>query len=375
MAGLAQSYSTTPIAIISAGANTSFYAEIRKSMFVNRKNMIPGWRYDDLRKKLTKDPLEGGIGHKEDGRCETTQRCVIGQKNYDNIVIDHLKESSSLIGVAHGILLLCNQGMHRTNTTGHTLEEAFNEPCWPNGKPVFNCKHFPSSEYYGRDGGRKLINDATNWLYHPMVDNCASGYTKPLNERFGFKACSRGTEVNNLKNIQHFLENVFSECISAVAEEVWKGSKMDRHHGNRAVVAKPKKQAPWRRASGSGGGNDKRRKGNRDEVVVADNDEAGTVPDQDQDQHDLPEWASFEFDPRKWYELLDERGVDQHARKNLFMLASLNDEGKQEAWHLVLKLLHDWKGDRIRNPSKFIHKCSGNALEFLTRKYPQLHFA
>ena len=97
--------------------------------------------------------------------------------------------------------------------------------------------------------------------------------------------------------------------------------------------------------------------------------------DQDEDQQDLPEWASFEFDPRKWYELLDERGVDQHARKKLFILASLNDEGKQEAWHLVLKLLHDWQEHRIRNPSKFIQKCSSNALEFLTRKYPQLHFA
>ena len=182
MADLTEPYSTTPIAIISAGAKTSLYAEICESMFVNHKDMIPGWRYDDLRKKLSKDPFEGGIGYKEDGRCETTQRCVIGQKHYDDIVIEHLKESSKLIGVAHGILLLCNQGMHRTNTTGHTLEEAFNEPCWTNGKPVFNCKHFPSSEYYGKDGGRKLINDATNWLYHPMVDNCASGYTKPLNE-------------------------------------------------------------------------------------------------------------------------------------------------------------------------------------------------
>lgn len=310
--------------------------------------MIPGWRYDDLRKKLSKDPSEGGIGHKEDGRCETTQRCVIGQKNYDDIVIEHLKESSSLIGEAHGILLLCNQGVHRTNTTGHTLEEAFNEPCWPNWQPVFNCKHFPSSEYYGRDGGRKLIKDAMNWLSGPMVDNWASGHTKRLNERFGFKACSRGTEVNNLKSIQHFLEDGFFQCISAVAEKVWEGDKRDtheeRHHDNRSVTA-PKKQAPWRRASGSGGGNDKRRKVNDDEVVVVGNHETDTFPDQDQDQQGIPEWASFEFDPRKWYELLDEREVDQQARRKLFMLASFNDEGKQKAWHLVLKLLHDWRGE------------------------------
>ena len=86
-------YSTTPIAIISAGVKTPFYEEIRKKMFVSGEDMISGWRYDDLRKKLYKDPLEGGIGHQEDGRWETTQRCVIGQKDYDNIVIEHLKDS------------------------------------------------------------------------------------------------------------------------------------------------------------------------------------------------------------------------------------------------------------------------------------------
>ena len=349
-------YSTTPIAIISAGVQTPFYEEIRKKMFVSGEEMISGWRYDDLRKKLNKDPLEGGIGHQEDGRWETTQRCVIGQQDYDNIVIEHLKYSTNLIGAAHGILLLCNQGIHRTNTTGHTLEEAFNEPCWPNRQPVFNCKHFPLSEYYGREGCRKLLKDASNWLYHPVVDNSASGYTKPLSKRFGFKACSGGDEVNNLKNIQRFLEEEFSACISAVAEEVWKDSS--------------KKKAPWRRANSTGGGNEKRRKHNYDQVFKNDNEEASADLDQDQDN---PEWASLEFDARKWYQLLDVCGVDQHARQKLFMLASLNDEGKQEAWHLVYKLL--WKGDKIWHPSKFIEKCTNNALKILVDKYPQLHHA
>ena len=110
---------------------------------------------------------------------------------------------------------------------------------------------------------------------------------------------------------------------------------------------------------------------NDDDIELIQNQQS----DQDQDEQGIPEWASFEFNPRKWYELLDEREVDQQARRKLFMLASFNEEGKQKAWHLVLKLLHDWRGDRIRNPSKFIHKCSGNALEGLTGKYSELHYA
>ena len=82
MARLAQPYSTTPIAIISAGAKTSLYAEIYESMFVNEEDMIPGWRYDDLRKKLSKDPSEGGIGHKVSSRLPEDTSAMQGFKSF-----------------------------------------------------------------------------------------------------------------------------------------------------------------------------------------------------------------------------------------------------------------------------------------------------
>ena len=54
-------------------------------------------------------------------------------------------------------------------------------------------------------------------------------------------------------------------------------------------------------------------------------------------------------------------------------LASMVDYAGQEAWHLVYKLL--WKGDKIWYPSKFIEKCTNNALKILVDRYPQLHYA
>ena len=368
--GTLEPYMPTPIAIVSAGIKTGCYKSIFSEMFAGPEKMIPGWRFVDLRGQLIKDPIDGGIGHKEDGRWETTQRCVIGQKSFAKVIINQLKASTELIGVPHGILLLCNQGVHRTNTSGHCLEEAFNEPCWPNGQPVFNCKHFPSSVYYGIDGGLKMIKDARNWLYQPVVDNCSAGFIKPLHERFGFKACSRGTEISNLKTIQHFLEGAFLDNIGAVAEKIWKGAEMEelpKTHGSKPSIVRFKSKPPWHANQRSW--NNKRSSYWDDE----DTNNAGkrrksayTLDD------DMPEWVSFEFEPRRWFNLLMERGVDHEARKQLFMLAQLNEKGRLEAWSLISKLLNDWHNDKIWHPSKFVQKGCSNAM---SRIYPQIHFA
>ena len=74
----------------------------------------------------------------------------------------------------------------------------------------------------------------------------------------------------------------------------------------------------------------------------------------------VPDWANTdEFDASKWWQVLDEYDVDEVARKTLFLLCQMNDEGRFEANLLMGKLLN--KGYTLDSPSGFIHKCACNA--------------
>ena len=80
----------------------------------------------------------------------------------------------------------------------------------------------------------------------------------------------------------------------------------------------------------------------------------------------LPPWATFERDPKQWWELLDSYDCDDTSRQSLFLLAQLSDEEYVAANHLLSKLVKKTAdGENIANPSAFIHKGAKNARQDL----------
>ena len=67
---------------------------------------------------------------------------------------------------------------------------------------------------------------------------------------------------------------------------------------------------------------------------------------------ELPAWASLDFDVAKWWSLLDNYGIDDAARQNLFMLGQRGQLGKYEALELLTKLQHKGYKTELDNSSK-----------------------
>ena len=84
----------------------------------------------------------------------------------------------------------------------------------------------------------------------------------------------------------------------------------------------------------------------------------------------IPDWAKqlLPFDPKMWWEILDSFGIDDIARKTLYLLGGMCEEGAYEANLIIGKLLN--VGHTKENPSGFVHKCACNARVAITRKYP-----
>jgi hypothetical protein len=96
----------------------------------------------------------------------------------------------------------------------------------------------------------------------------------------------------------------------------------------------------------------------------------------------LPAWAFVgPFDARRWKSVLEEAGCDAESQQQLFLLATLTDEGKFYANHcigLVLKKLSDAKSSYYKksglsvwktNPSGFLHKSVMDVRHKLMAKY------
>ena len=67
----------------------------------------------------------------------------------------------------------------------------------------------------------------------------------------------------------------------------------------------------------------------------------------------MPAWASLDPDPRAWWELFDEYGMDTTSRQALFALAQSDAAA---ASHVIFKLVKK-KADGVElgNPSAFLH--------------------
>ena len=323
---------TTPVSIISIGYDHKGWHNVKKAF-----QDAAGWSVFYVSDTLKRDPYAMGVGHEEDGRYSTTQQAVFGQHGFDSIIVDQLYSALLQAGVAFGIVLACKRGMHRSNTSGWELEQDLSMLTFRDNTPMFNAKHFPISEYYGENGTKQLIRDAQTWLHLPPVPN-PLGYIVRFDDRYAYKAVSRQTAaVENMRKIDLVMHS--DEFFQAQRDTE---ARFEAMHGDEPPSS----------------------------VFVDEEREAQVI----EEEIDVPEWAdSFEFNPKKWWHVLDRHSVDETARESLFLLAQSSDKGQHEAWLLVKKLLFNHgPTPTIRNPSKFIHKCSLSSLELIEKEFPAL---
>ena len=87
----------------------------------------------------------------------------------------------------------------------------------------------------------------------------------------------------------------------------------------------------------------------------------------DDDIDMVPPWATlhgtvrFEFDPKKWWDILKEHSIDYTARQNLYLLAQMSDVGPFHALELITKLQHKMPHHGLDNPSRWLHSCTSKA--------------
>ena len=175
-----------------------------------------GWRIVDLKHVLKRDPREGGIGHAEDGTHTTTQQIVMSQDGFSELMVTEAKTHLEKVDKPQGTIYVCRSGCHRSNVCGHCQEEMLNEQSWMDGSPVFHAKHFPCTEYYGKNGTATLIADAQRWLTSPLHENM-SGKVLDIRDRFGYKACSRHEGAwTALFAINSFAQHTFPDLIDDV---------------------------------------------------------------------------------------------------------------------------------------------------------------
>lgn len=153
----------------------------------------------------------------------------------------------------------------------------------------------------------------------------------------------------NLKTLADFKVDEFKKYTDRMMRQL---------HGTDCVWC----QAPQDIDNRTGDGNDGigNEDGPQDESAV----EIGETEFEDvevevEDANPLPEYATFDFDSRKWWALLDSYQVDETARANLFLLAQYGDRGKYEALDLIVKLMNKGYKNELNNPSRGLHSsCS-----------------
>jgi hypothetical protein len=79
-------------------------------------------------------------------------------------------------------------------------------------------------------------------------------------------------------------------------------------------------------------------------------------------QWTLEPWESFEWSIDKWSRFLADLGADEGARKSVFLLAQLGEEGKAAANDVIWKCLKALaENTNVQNWSAFIHTRACNA--------------
>ncbi len=86
-----------------------------------------------------------------------------------------------------------------------------------------------------------------------------------------------------------------------------------------------------------------------------------------------PSWATLEFSVDAWWCTLEEKGCDDTAKKALFGLAQMGEEGKVLAQDIIMKVQYA----DIRKPSAWVHKSAVGAqmrVETIVKKRLRLEY-
>ena len=329
------------------------------------------WEHCDLTKYLIKDPSTS-VGHHEDGLFPQTQRCVVRQERFPEILIYFLNLACGCATDRPGqaftkFLLSCESGWHRASTCGMFFCCLLNYIV-RGGDRAFNANQFGLHDCYGKYGFPQRIDHAIQWSHVPW--SMKDGGVVPRNSLFAYEACSIDPVASRNWNY------VFDEVDAAHSSEVGPDgvpfppsmsgtfpadvlpASSAPSHSNVApslyqqirpphppTSPPPTHLASIERASASSGPAD-----------------PSPPPPPEGNTDEPPEWFTFDRDITVWWRTLRNEGVDDNACKGLILLAQHSDDGYRAANALIAKLAKKRAdGEVLTNPSGFIHKCSLNA--------------
>ena len=274
------------------------------------------WVIKDIRKDLKKDPATA-IGHGEDGRSAQTQKIVIGQPNFPQLIHDLCKL------VADGdrqLAIGCRPGCHRADTAARFLCEVLNYVTDTNGNRLFTARRYGISSCYGKKDFYHIMGQIKVWNASPW---CVMEAATVKRDLYAYDAAMH-TEAS-AQNWDQAWKLVF---------ELW--------------PSEPEGQ-PQPPAA----------------------DEDNELPEPPKSKQRCSEgsesWSTFDRRVEVWNDTLITWSIDTTARMELFLLAQHSDDGYKEANAVIAKLLKK-KSDNetMKNPSAFVHACVQNARSLIS---------
>ena len=328
------------------------------------------WEHCDLTKYLIKDPATS-VGHHEDGNYPQTQRCVVRQERFPEILIYFLNLACGCATDRPGqaftkFLLSCESGWHRASTCAMFLCCLLNYIV-RDGRRSFNANKFGLHDCYGKHGFPQRIEHAIEWSREPW--SVKDGGVVPRHTLFAYDACSIDPVAS--RNWSYVFDEVDAAHSAEVGpdgvpfppplsvptpDEVTAPSAPSNSNVAPSLYQQvrpphpPTSPPPTHLSS----------------IARASSSSAPAYPSfpppVDGPTDELPEWFTFDRDVSVWWRTLRNEGVDEDACKSLILLAQHSDDGYRAANALLAKITKKRAdGEILTNPSGFIHKCSLNA--------------
>ena len=242
------------------------------------------------------------------------------------------------------ITVHCNKGLHRANVIARHVESLLNTVTDKNGARVFNAKHFALCHATHRGEAEQVLADAKRWWFDPW---CVM--TKPTTI-FGYEAATQNPRaMDNWASVQDWVHGGQEPAVSehpAPPEPSQRADVYPRepepvrvaaHFPREPSVPPTKRQrlqqaplpppappavvpssaVPSGGAAGSGGPST-----------------GGPISGEGA----IPPWVTFERDARVWDKVMQEHGVEETSRQEVFLLATHSEAGWRAANSLLAKL-------------------------------------
>ena len=277
------------------------------------------WIVVDCRSWLPKDPSVS-IGHGQNGEFAATQLAMFSQDGF----VELFKEVFQYI--EHGqdkIVVMCNKGVHRSDTMGRTLEDAVNMITGARGERFYNAKHFALASALNWKGYKGMKASADEWSVQPWC-TIEGGYRERRN-RFAYEACmSSRDSANNWLAIHTWIESRIVAMQELAGEEDAEGEGVVHEDEEGAAEAEEEAFPPRpphltmpvtaRPSSGASASSSTTKLPPPPPAVQG----RGAKRERGSDEP-LPGWATFEPDITVWLDLLKQAGCDDTSIQDLGM--------------------------------------------------------